>query len=181
MFSPHEPIPPELEDELEVKFDLINRQDYAGLVAYVEGIVARRPDDHCTLKDLGEAHAMNSEPERGLEVLESLYRRVPHLAGLQWVILDVLFALGLDEGDFEWVEKPVVVRLDAGTLNACVEILDRDREVGDIEGLYYRLLGRGYCAFSEEELLGGLRADGRFVVRGEDALASVRVRDGGGR
>lgn len=179
--NPNEPIPAELEDALEIQVDLINRRDYPGLVAYLRRIVARRPGDDYALRDLGEAYVMNGEPEKALELLKPLYRRAPHFEALQWSILDALFALGRDESDFEWEVVPAVVRLDAATLEACFEILDMERETNDVEGLYYRLLGRGYCAFTEEDLLGALRGDGRFVVRGDDVEASVRLRDGGSR
>ncbi|MCP3961878.1 MAG: tetratricopeptide repeat protein [bacterium] len=171
-----EPIPEELEDELEIKVDLIDRENYAGLVAYLERIVDRRPGDAYAVKDLGEAYVMNGEPEKALELLEPLYRRAPQFEAVQWVILDALFALGRDEGDFEWVEVPAVVRLGADALEACFEALARERAVSDVEGLYCRLLGRGYCASSEEELLEALRGDRRFDIRETADCAEVRAR-----
>ncbi|MCP3958598.1 MAG: tetratricopeptide repeat protein [bacterium] len=175
-------IPEELEDELEVKVELIEHEDYPGLVAYLERIVDRRPGDAYAVKDLGEAYVMNEEPEKALELLEPLYREAPQFEAVQWVILDALFALGRDEGDFEWVEVPAVVRLDADALEACFEALTRERAVNDVEGLYCRLLGRGYCAFSEERLLEALRDDRRFLVEGSGSGASVRLRrEGGGQ
>ena len=48
-------MPEELEDELRIKVELIELEDFPGLVAYLEGIVARCPDDAYAVRDLGEA------------------------------------------------------------------------------------------------------------------------------
>ncbi len=154
----------ELEDELDVKVGLIEDEDYAGLVEYLEGAVARRPDDAYARTDLGEAYVVNGEPGRALELLAPLYARAPHFEAVQWVILDALFAGGRDETAFDWVEVPAVVRLDDRTLDACFSDLERRGRPEDVEGLYSRLLCCGYCAFAEDDLLSALRRDGRFTV-----------------
>ena len=80
------------------------------------------------------------------------------------MILDALFATGLDETDFPWFEAPVVVRLNDDTLGWCFRDLEERGRAEDVEGIYSCLLGRGYCAFGEDELLSALRTDGRFIV-----------------
>ena len=167
----HDEMPEELEDELGIKVELIELEDYPGLVAYLEGVVARRPDDAYGVKDLGEAYVMNGEAEKALELLAPLYRRAPQFEAVHWVILDALFALGRDEDGFEWLEQPSVVRLDADAVDGCYEYLKRQRKTSDVEGLYSQLLCRGYCAFSEGELLEVLRDDERFVIDGDDIRA----------
>ena len=165
----------ELETELEAKLELLEAEDYAGLVAYLERLVERRPDDAYAIKDLGEAYLLNGEPAKALGLLAPLHRRAPHFEDPQWVILDALFALGRDEQGFDWVEEPEVVRLDRRTIETCRTYLEfRGRPV-DVRDLYSELLGEGYCAFTESELLEALRRDERFVV-GEGGWPEVTVR-----
>ena len=158
----------ELESELQTKLELIEKEDYASLVDYLEEVVERRPDDAYAAKDLGEAYVLQGEAGKALELLAPWHRRHPRFEDVQWVILDALFASGRDERSFEWVEEPTVVRLGAETVDLCYDFshgLDTARDVAD---LYSELLCEGYCAFSEEQLLAALRSDRRFVVVGDE-------------
>ena len=153
-----------LSDELEARVGLIENRDYAGLVAYLEQVVARRDGDLYAVKDLGEAYVMNGEPERAIELLTPVHRRRPDFEDVQWVILDALFAQGRDETCFQWTRSLPVLRLGAGVLDACWAYLEGRDEPRELEELYIELLSLGYCAFDERQLLSALAEDPRFEV-----------------
>lgn len=153
-----------LTDDLEARVELIEKRDWAGLVAYLEQVIARRDGDLYTVKDLGEAYVMNGEPQRAIELLTPVHRRRPDFADVQWVILDALFAQGRDETCFQWTRPLSVLRLGTGVLDACWAYLDRKSEPGDLEELYCELLSLGYLAFNESQLLAALEEDPRFEV-----------------
>ncbi len=153
-----------LMDDLEARVELIENRDYAGLVVYLEEVVARRDGDLYAVKDLGEAYVMNGEPERAIELLTPVHRRRPDFEDVQWVILDALFAQGQDETCFQWTRALSVLRLGAGVLDACWAYLGGKREPRDLEELYCELLSLGYLAFDEGQLLAALAEDPRFKV-----------------
>ncbi len=154
----------QLGDELEVRTGLIENRDYAGLVAYLEEVVARRDGDLYAVKDLGEAYVMHGEPRRAIELLAPVHRRRPDFEDVQWVILDALFALGQDETCFQWTRALTVLRLGAGVLDACWAYLERKHQQCDLEAIYCELLSLGYLAFDERQLLSALEEDPRFRV-----------------
>ncbi len=154
----------QLEDELEARVSLVEDRDFAGLVSYLEEIVARRDGDLYAVKDLGEAYVMNGDPERAIDLLAPVHRRRPDFEDVQWVILDALFAQGRDETCFQWARPLTVLRLGAGVLDACWAYLEREDEPCDLEELYCELLSFGYLAFDERQLLAALEEDPRFRV-----------------
>ena len=94
------------------------------------------------------------------------------------MILDTLFALGKDEGDFNWVEKPVVLRMTENILNACYEFLKPKRKPHSVVELYIEFVMKGYLLFTEEDLYNALVDDHRFMVENPGAdqhLAEVSV------
>ncbi len=154
----------QLEGELEARVGLIENQDYAGLVAFLEAVVARREGDLYAVKDLGEAYVMNGQPRRAIELLTPVHRCRPDFEDVQWVILDALFAQGKDETCFRWTRALTVLRLGAGVLDACWAYLEGKREARDLEELYCELLSLGYLAFDQRQLLAALDGDPRFEV-----------------
>ena len=153
-----------LEADLRARVSLIENRDYAGLVAYLEEVVARRDGDLYAVKDLGEAYVMNGEPQRAIELLAPVHRRRPDFEDVQWVILDALFAQGRDETGFQWTRPLSVLRLGAGVVDACWAYLERVTDPCDLEELYCELMSLGYLAFDELQLLAALREDARFRV-----------------
>lgn len=154
----------QLEGDLEARVGLIERRDYAGLVAYLEEVVARRDGDLYAAKDLGEAYVMNGEPQRAIELLAPVHRRRPDFEDVQRVILDALFAQGQDETCFQWTRPLPVLRLGTGVLDACWAYLEGKNEPRDLEELYCELLSLGYPAFDERQLRLALGEDPRFRV-----------------
>ncbi len=170
----------QLEGELEARVFLIEDQDYAGLVAHLEEIVARRGGDLYAVKDLGEAYVMNGEPRRAIDLLAPVHRRWPDFEDVQWVILDALFAQGLDESCFEWSRAVHVLRLGGEALDLCHGYLEQKRDPRDLEELYCELLSHGYLAFDERQLLAALEQDARFAVDEGPYWTAVALKAGAG-
>jgi hypothetical protein len=166
-------------DELAAQVELIEDRDFAGLVAHLEKIVARRDGDLTAVKDLGEAYLMNGQPERAIELLAPVHRRWPDFEDVRWVILDALFCLGRDETGFVWTRAPAVLRPGAGVRDACWAYLARKGEPRDLEELYCELLALGYCAFDERRLLADLARDPRFAVEEGPYWTAVGLATGG--
>ena len=89
-----------------------------------------------------------------------------------------------DVDDFEeWVERPIVYRLNHDMLDACHRHLAGKRKPRTASDLVGELFSDGYTVFSECELVEALRADARFIVESAEGwvLADIRVRRPGSK
>jgi hypothetical protein len=87
---------------------------------------------------------LNGEYENAIDFMSDHHRKHPWIGDYQHVILDALFALDKDEGDFNWVEKPVVLRLSENILDACYEFLKPKRKPRSVADLYIEFVMKGY-------------------------------------
>ena len=143
---------------------LIEKQDYPSLLRYCEKRAEQRPDDLYAQYNLGHAYVLNGEYKKAIEFMSDHHRKHPWIGDYQYVILDALFALGKDEDDFNWVEKPVVLRLSENIRDACYEFLKPKRKPRWVADLYIEFVMNGYLLFTEEDLYNALAADQRFIV-----------------
>ena len=116
--------------------------------------------------------------KKAIEFLSEHHRKHPDNPDFQHVILDALYALGKTENDFDWVEKPPILRMLSDILEACYEFLKSKQKPRSVSEIHGRFLLKGYLLFTEEDLLKALSADGRFIVEdaSADLFAEVRVR-----
>jgi len=164
-------------EEWETDYELREKEDYPGLVEYCKQRAERLPDDPYAQFYLGEAYALNGEYEKAIEFLSKHHKRQPDNPDHHHVILDALYALGKTEDDFDWVEKPVILRMSTEIVDACYEFLKPRRKPRTINELYMRFIIEGYLLFTDEDLLKALSEDARFVVEDAHAglFAEVRV------
>jgi tetratricopeptide (TPR) repeat protein len=164
-------------EEWEIDAELRDKEDYPGLVEYCKQRAERFHDDPYAQYYLGEAYVLNGEYEKAIEFLSEHHRRHPDNLDFQYVILDALFALGKTDDDFDWVQRPVILRMSSDILQACYEFLKLKRKPRSVSEIHGRFLLKGYLLFSEEDLLKALSEDGRFIVEDADAdlFAKVRV------
>lgn len=169
------------EDDFEAWEPLVEfreKKDYAGLVEYCKHRAERFPDDLYAQFYLGEAYVLNGEYEKAIEFLSHHHKKRPGSIDFQHVILDALFALGKNENDFDWIEKPMVLRMSNDILDACYYFLkpkEKSQSVLDIRTNY---ITKGYLLFTEDDLFKALTKDERFIVEDADQgvyLAQVRV------
>lgn len=140
------------------------------------------PDQHAAWREVGRAHLWSAEPGRALEVLAPLHRVRPWDREVQHLMLDALFALGRSESDFAWTLAPVVVRLDAPTLDRLHRALLANGGPVALLDLLLVAADEGYPAFSATELLAALDDDPRFALqRSGLAPESAVVARAGGR
>jgi len=157
--------------------EFLDKEDYPGLVRYCEQQAERAPDDLYAQYYLGDAYVLNGEFEKAIEFMAEHHRKHPWNWDFQHVILDALFALGKTEDDFDWFEKPVVLRISPDIVDTCYELLKRKRNPRTVMKLRTQFITEGYLLFTEEDLLEALVNDGRFVIDKPDSafLAEVRV------
>jgi tetratricopeptide (TPR) repeat protein len=127
---------------------------------------------------LGDAYFLNGEYERAIKFMSEHHRKYPWNVDYQYVILDGLYALGKNENDFDWIEKPVILRMSDDIVDACHEVLKPKRKPRSITEIYLEFVPKGYLLFTEEDLLNALLGDERFIIEYpyEDSLyAEVSV------
>jgi len=158
--------------------EFCEKEDYAGLVEYCKHRAERFPDDPYVQFYLGEAFVLNGEYEKAIEFLSHHHKKQPWNIDFQHVILDALFALGKNENDFNWIERPVVLRMSDDILDACYHFLKPKRKPRSVLEIHTNLVTKGYLLFTEDDLFKALTEDERFIV--EDVsrgafFAQVRV------
>jgi len=182
--------PRHFDDERDDEFDdllegwaplvaLREKGDIPALVDYCERMAERYPDDPHWQFELGEAYVLNGEYQRAIDFLTPHYRKESDYGDYHHVILDALFALGKNEDDYDWVQKPAVLRMSKEILDACHDYLTPKRKPRPVADLFIRLISCGeYAVFDEDDLLTELLQDDRFIVEHakERVFAEVRVR-----
>lgn len=159
-------------EDWEGDYYYFNKGDWNGLVKYREQRVKNHPEDLDAKWQLGEAYVFNNEFEKALKLLENLYYKDPHDINVKHSILDALFGLNKTENDFNWIEKPMVLRLNLEVIDTCYNLLKSKRKPKDIYELYIELMVDGYLTFQENDLLEAILKDDRFIVEDEYKLIS---------
>jgi tetratricopeptide (TPR) repeat protein len=173
-FNASKPYVPASPDEVydyedwEIEYELIEHEDWNGLILYRQSVLRRHPDSLQAKSGLGDAYVRAGEYQKALDYLAPLHREHPDIIDIQWNILESLFSIGKNKNDFDWVEKLVILRINEALLDQCYEYLRSKRKPRSIMDICNELiLGGGYQDFQEEELLLALEADNRFRVEGE--------------
>jgi len=156
---------------------LIDNEDYPGLVRSCKQIAKRNPGDLYAQYHLGNAYVLNGEYNKAIEFMADHHKKHPWNPDYQHVILDSLFALGKTEDDFNWIERPEILRMSTDIIDTCYEFLKRKRKPRSIMELYTLFVTEGYLLFSEKDLLKALLNDERFKVDKPESKfwAEVRV------
>ena len=154
-----------------------DKKDYVGLVEYCKHIAKRFPNDLYAQFYLGEAYVLNGEYEKAIEFLSYHHKKHPLNIDFQYVILDALFALGKNENDFDWVKKPLILRMSDEILDACYHFLKPKRKSQSVLEIHTHFITEGYLLFTEDDLFKALIEDERFIVENldQDVFAKVRI------
>lgn len=155
-------------EEWEALSDLHDNEDYPALVKYCEERLTENPDDPYSQFYLGEAYLLNGEYEKAIQFMAVYLKNDPENLDFQIIILKALFVLGKNENDFEWVEKPIILRMCKEILDYCYEFLRPKRNPRTISDLFIEFIPRGYLLFNERDLLAALLRDERFIVKNPD-------------
>jgi len=155
----------------------LDNEDYPGLVKFCKQRAEKYPDDLYAQYELGDAYVLNGEYTKAIDFITDHHKKYPWNPDYHYVILDALFALGKMEDDFDWIKKPVVLRMSTDIVDTCYEFLKRKRLPRSIIAIYDIFITEGYLLFSGQDLLVALLQDRRFIVdKPEDELfAEVSV------
>ena len=152
----------------EAHVELEERGDYTGLIELCKREVARDPGDLHAVERLGDAFIKAERYLEAIGAVEPYHRRYPDIDGFHHIILDALFAMDLTEEDFQWSQRPVILRLCPELADWCHQYLRPKRKPRSALELHTELIMSGYLTFDAEELMNFLRRDSRFAVDGDD-------------
>jgi hypothetical protein len=156
-------------EEWEGDYQLIQEENWAGLVKLRKTKAEKRLGDLQAQWRYGDALVLNQEFKKALEFLTPIYKREPDYTDVIHSILDALYGLGKTENEFDWVEKPVVIKLNDKTKNLCKAFLKNKAKPIPFLLLYeYLLFQSDYLAFKEKELCEYLENDEQFEFSGNE-------------
>ena len=160
----------DIDFEAGVTFQIfLDKEDYVGLVQYCKERALKNPDDPYAQFYLGHAYVLNSQYQKAIEFMQLHHKKYPRNWDYHFVILDALFALGKTEDDFDWVERPIILKMSSKIIDKCYEFMKRKRKPRSIMELYGMFVLEGYLLFSEKDLLNALLKDGRFEIDEPDS------------
>ena len=144
---------------------LIENQDWVGLVKLRKERAEKNPNDLYCQWRYGEALIYNKEFDKALRFLTSIYKIDPYYLDVIQSILDALYGLERTENDFNWVEKPEILRLDDKTKRICEDFLRTKKKPIPFLSLYeYLIIGFDYLKFQEKALYEYLIIDESFEL-----------------
>lgn len=164
-------------EDWQVDYDLLERKEYVELLAIRKERVEKYPDNEYAQYYLGEAYMYTKQYIKGLHYLTSIHREQPERMDIQYLILDILFAIGKTEKDYDWLEEPHILKLSEDILKDCFDYLQGKKRPRSIDEIYSNFVYKGYLIFSRKELLKKLIEDDRFIIENpeDDFFAFIRT------
>ena len=140
-------------EEWEGDADLIDNDDWVGLLELRKQRAQKRPSDLYAQQGFAEALIFNKKYAEAIEFLKPLYSKHYDCGfGIQ-EILDALYGLGKTENDFNWIIKPNIFKLDKELVDKCIVLLKGKRKHVSAGTIYCDLIMQAdYLKFEEEEL-----------------------------
>lgn len=138
--------------------NLINSEDWNGLLKLREQKAKSNPDDLYDQERYGGALVLNKKYSEAIDYLTPYYQiYYEDNFGIS-VIMDALIGLGKTEKDFKWINKPTILRLDQSTIDLCKNILTNKKGYTKLCDLYFLLMNNSdYITFKEQALSDFLR------------------------
>lgn len=164
-------------EDWEGDYQLIQEENWAGLVKLRKQKAEKNLHDLHLQWRYGEALVYNQEFNSALEFLTPIYERDPEYMDVIHSILDALYGLGKTENDFDWIEMPIVLKLDEQTKKICEDFLKKKRKRTRFYNLIeHFILQSYYLAFREEELCTFLKKDKRFEFTNEEDFWDAKIK-----
>lgn len=140
--------------------DLINEEDWKGLLKLREQKARSKPDDLYAQERYGEALILNQQYQQALDYITPYYQVFHELEFGIGRIMDALIGLGKTEKDFNWIKEPKVLRLDQTTIDLCKINLKGKKRFTKVLDLYFSLMDvADYLTFEEQEFSDFLRKE----------------------
>lgn len=159
-------------------FELIQEQNYEGLLKLRKSRAFDNPDDLYAQYYYGEALVLNKMYDEAINFIRPIYIQNPDIDDFVFVILDALYLSGRTEKDFEWIEYPEVKKIDNEILRECYKCIriygnsHINVVMGHLSGKYLSYLG-----FSEAKLLESLKNDPRFNINKDNTVSLSKTND----
>lgn len=164
-------------EEWEGDYQLIQEEDWSGLVKLRKQRAEKHPADLYAQFGYGEALILNREFENALNFLKPHYAKYPDIPTVVHSILDALYGLGKTEHDYDWVEKPIILKLDDQTIKLCEDFLKNKRKRTDFSNLIEHFIIQSYyLTFEEKQLYAFLKKDASFEFTNEEEFWDVKVK-----
>jgi len=146
---------------------LIENKDWAGLVKLRKHKAEELINDSFSQWEYGEALILNKEYQKAIIFLTKLHEKEPQNINISHLILDALFGLEKSEHNFNWVKRPMVLRLNSKTTDLCKLILKKKSKKISFNSLYSDFLFEPYyLKFNKEDLLLFLSENKTFKISG---------------
>ncbi len=147
-------------EEWEGDYQLIQEEDWAGLVKLRKYKAEKNLYDLHSQWRYGEALVFNQEFQKALDFLTPIYKSEPEYEDVIHSILDALYGLGKTEEEYDWFEKPVVLKLNDETKKLCKDFLKKKRKSISFTSLFEHLIIQSYyLTFKEKDLCLYLKSD----------------------
>ena len=133
---------------------IIESKDWPALLELRKGLAESRPEDLLAWQRYTESLNLNKMHKEAIDAIEPFYRENYDFGFGIFEIIDVFLGMGKTEDDFDWIEKPEVVKLNDKTLDFCIKVLKRQGGPVSIYSLFEAQLAQGeYLAFHIKEFL----------------------------
>ena len=160
-------------------YELYEKEDWVGLLKLREIEAKTHPSDLYAQQRYAEALNLNKKYKDALDFITPLYKCNYEVGfGIQEIV-DALYGLNKTELDFNWIKKPVILKLDSETVQFCADLLEKRKRAVRITDLYGDLILKAdYCKFNEPELAEFLvRFTDRFDIQiSEDFLMDSKLK-----
>lgn len=145
-------------------YELYEKEDWVGLLKLREIDAKKHPSDLYAQQRYADALNLNKKYKEALDFITPLYLDNHDFGFGIHEIVDALYGLGKTEKDYNWINTPVILKLDFDTVQFCVDLLKTKKRAIRIIDLYGDLIIKAdYCKFSELELA-------KFLVRFKDVF-----------
>lgn len=145
----------EIEDFEEWEDDayFFDRKDWGGLLKLRKRRLEKNPEDLHTLERYAIALNLNKKFEETLELLAPLRQKYYKSNFGVYEIMEALIALGKSEKDFEWVEMPIILKLNKETIRLCEKFLKGKRKPRSVGDIYSHLIVKADFLYFDEKSL----------------------------
>lgn len=164
----------------QTEYSIFEEKRWDDLVKLRKKEAEKYKDEEYIQEELGQAYVLAKRYEEAITLLTPYHQKHPNHSGIKNVILDALKELGKDENDFDWKNKPEILRLDEELFEKCLKILKKKRKkkrtFNEIEDALDA--ERKFMDFSRKELEEWLKKDQRlrFINDGRSLFEVIEIR-----
>lgn len=140
-------------EDWEDDYNLVEKEDWAGLLKLRDERAKKKPSDLYAQQRFAEALNLNKKYRETLDFISPIYEKNYESGFGISEIMDALFGLEKTEDDFNWITKPIILKLDDYSLNLCLATLKGRRKYISLTDIYMNILMQAdYLTFNAKEL-----------------------------